>query len=396
MKILRSWLFLALSVTGLCLINPDHASLFCQAKIPKIVENPENPKYSGKDAPELIFQKELAIPLIGRRYSFDVDEEGNIYLLESLQSVISVYDKYGKLASQFGKKGQGPGEFENSAYLAVSKDKRIHVIDRPRKAIQIFDNGGKWLEQQRLPDIGMMNNLRFDSRGSVYIQDMRNLFALNDEERIRRGVAGLSRLSKFNSGFEKIRDVEIWDNLFVRRVREGYSYVFYHDIFYYQVDGEDRLYYGDSSKYEVFQITPDGQPSIVIRKKAKRIPTTEHDRANFLRDFPELKQATEMAETKPFFLDFHVLDGIGLLVGTYGDEWKEGRAILCDLFDREGTYIAQVRVPRYYSKDQDAISEQRNRLFKNGCCYSIIYNKKEDSLELVRHSVELIWPRKAS
>jgi hypothetical protein len=395
-KALKSWLFLALAVVALCLLALDQASVFCQAKTPKIVENTENPKYSTKDAPELIFRKEITIPLIGRRYSFDVDEEGNIYLLESLEGIVSVYDKNGKPVGQFGKKGQGPGEFENSVFLALSRDRKIHIIDRPKRAIQIFDASGRWLGQRQLHDIGMMNSLCFDSRGFAYIQDMRNLFALNDQERIRRGIAGLSRLSKFGIGFEKIQDVAIWDNRFLKKVAEGYSYVLYHDIFYYQLDEKDRLYYGDSSKYEICQMAPDGHLNSIIRKRVQRIPTTEKDRANFLRDFPEFKQAREMAATKPYFLDFHVLDGIGLLVGTYADEWNEAGTILCDFFDREGAYIAEVRAPRYYSRDQDAISEQRNRLFKNGCCYSLEYNKQSDSLELVRHRVELRWPRRAS
>ena len=101
-----------------------------------------------------------------------------------------------------------------------------------------------------------------------------------------------------------------------------------------------------------------------------------------------------MSKTKPFFLDFHVLDKIGLLVGTYEDEWNEKGILSCDLFDQDGLYIAKVKVPRYYClKDQDNFSEQRNRLFKNGRCYSLVYNEKDEVLELVRHSVELKWPK---
>jgi hypothetical protein len=101
-----------------------------------------------------------------------------------------------------------------------------------------------------------------------------------------------------------------------------------------------------------------------------------------------------MSKTKPFFLDFHILDRIGLLVGTYEDEWNDQGTLSCDLFDQDGFFIAKIKVPRYYySKDQDNISEQRNRLFKNGRCYSLVYNEKDEALELVRHSVELKWPQ---
>jgi len=396
MKIFKSSLGPMVAAIGLVLCCQNQIMIAAQAAVPKVIENPETPKYSGKAAPELVFKQELSIPLVGRRYSFDVDEAGNIYILESLEGSIVVYDKDGKIIKQFGKKGQGPGEFENSVYLSVSPEKKIYVLDRPRKVIQIFDMNGKWLERRQLLSAGMMNNLKFDSAGCVYIQDMRNLFALKDEERIKRGVAGLSRLQKFNSRFEKIMDAEIWDNRFLKRAQNvGYNFLRYHDIFYYQIDSNDCLYYGDSSQYEIRQITSNGQLKKIIKKKGSRIPTTKQDLANLMKDFPELKgQDSEMSKIKPFFLDFHVLDKIGLLVGTYENEWNNKGILNCDLFDQDGFYIAKVKVPRYYySKDQDSISEQRNRLFKNGRCYSLVYNEKDETLELVRHSVELKWPK---
>ena len=268
-------------VVGFCLCSQNQVFLFAQAEAPVIIDNPEIPKYSGKNAPELVFKKELSIPLIGRRYSFDVDETGNIYLLESLEASISVFDKDGKITRQFGKKGQGPGEFEISVYLSVSPEKKIYVLDRIRKAIQIFDDNGNWLERRQLLSVGMMNNLQFDSGGCVYIQDMRNLFALKDEERIKRGVAGLSRLQKFNSRLEKIMDVEIWDNRFLKKAQGvGYNFLLYHDIFYYQIDANNCLYYGDSSRYEILQMTPEGRVTMIIKKKGSRIPTTKKDLTN--------------------------------------------------------------------------------------------------------------------
>jgi uncharacterized protein with NRDE domain len=160
----------------------------------------------------------------------------------------------------------------------------------------------------------MVNSLQFDSAGCVYVQDMRNLFALKDEARIKRGVAGLSRLSKFKRDFEKIADFETWDNRFLKRAGdEGYNFLFYHDIFYYQVDSGDDLYYGDSSRYEIRRLASDGQLKRIIKRSGSRIPTTKQDFANMIREFPERKdQDQEMSKSKPFFIDFHVLDKVGL------------------------------------------------------------------------------------
>ena len=340
----------------------------------------------------MLFREDLSIPLAGRRYCFDVDETGNIYLLDALGGEICVYDRDGKVLCQFGKKGQGPGEFGHPVGLAIGENRKIYIPDRTRKAVQVFDLTGRLLEFKVLPAVGAINNLEVDPEGNLYIQDMRNLFALQDKNLLKRKVAGLSRLTKYDAGLSKVRDIREWDNRFAERVREGeFSRVLYHDVFYYQIDKESRLYYGDSSRYEICQLSSDGGLGLIIRKKATRFQTKEKDRLNSLKNSPELKEA-KMAKTKPFFLDFHVLEGIGLLVGTYEDEWNDAGTILCDLFDQDGVYIAKVRAPHYYYKDYDLISEQRNRLFKDNRCYSIVYDEKLDTLKFVRQVVEFKWP----
>jgi hypothetical protein len=378
------------------MLGQNRPTYSVQSLAPKVIENPEIPKYSGQSAPQLVFNKEISIPLVGRRYCFDVDDEGNIFLLESLKSRISIFNEDGKLVREFGKQGQGPGEFQNSVYLAISKDKKVYVVDRIGRAVQIFSRDGTWLERHPLQSLGMVNNLQFDTARRVYVQDMRNLFAIKDEERIKRGVAGLSRLSKFNRDFEKISEIEVWDNRFLKKAgEEGYNFVLYHDIFYYQIGSDDDLYYGDSSRYEIRRVSSDGKLKEIIKKSGGRIPTTNQDLANMLKEFPERKdEYQDMSKSKPFFIDFHVLDKIGILVGTYENEWNSAGLMTCDLFDRDGVYIAKVMVPRYYYlRDQDSISEQRNRLFKGGRCYSLVYNDRDDVLELIRHRVELKWPQ---
>ena len=378
----------AVAVSAMISVGQLRCFVFGQALDLQIVENQEVPKYSGRGAPGLLFAQELSIPLEGRRYSFDVDDEGNIYLLDTREASVSVYDKSGKTLAQFGRKGQGPGEFENPVYLAVSKEKKIHIVDRTRRRILVFNNRGILQGHQDLSSMGQMASLVFDSRNFAYITDNRNLFALKDDERIKRGVTALGRLRIFDDRFEKWTDVETWDNLFMKRdLKGGAVPLLYHDIFYYQIDREDHLYIGHSSRYEIRRLSLDGKVERIIGKRARRIPTTKKDRTSNLEKYPDLKDSV-MAEAKPFFLDFHVIDKIGLLVGTYEEEWNERRTLVCDLFDPDGVYIAKVEIPRYYTKDHDILSEQRNRLFKNGYCYSIVYNDKLDSLELVRHSVK--------
>lgn len=382
---------------GLSLFSIPPIAICRQTLPPKVIENRENPKYPGRDAPELTFKQELSIPLEGGLYSFDVDDAGNMYLLDILGATVSVYDKSGKIISKFGKKGQGPGEFGNPICLALSKNSRIHVLDRSRKTVQLFDLKGNPLDHQLLDSVGVLNSLSFDSGGSVYIQHMLAGAALKEGKRLGPQALGLSYLSKFDSRFDKVMNVDTWEESFHRKSPGGeVLYVLYHDVFCYQIGSDDSLYYGNSSAYVIHQITPQGQITRIIRKKAKRIPTAQKDLTNILEEHPDLEQAKDalrMSDTKPLFADFHILENIGLLVGTYEDEWNDKGVLLCDLFDQNGVYIARVTAPRYYIWSQLGVdAEKRNRLFKNGKCYSIVSVEKGEALALVRHSFELRWP----
>jgi len=383
---------------GLSLFGSTPSAICGQTLPPKVIENLGNPKYSGKDAPELTFKQELSIPLEGGLYSFDVDDAGNIYLLDIFAAFVTVYDKDGKITGKFGKKGQGPGEFGNPICLALSKNNRIHVLDRSRKTVQIFDLNGNPLDHQLLGSVGVLNSLSFDSAGSVYIQHMLARAALKEGKRLGPQALGLSCLSKFDSQFDKVMDIDTWEESFRRKLSSReVLYVLYHDVFCYQVGSDDSLYYGHSSKYEIQQITPQGQVTRIIRKKTKRIPTTQEDLANILEEYPDLGQAKDslrMSDTKPLFADFHILENIGLLVGTYEDEWNDKGVLSCDLFDQNGVYIARVTAPRYHLWSQHGVdAEKRNRLFKNGKCYSVVPVEKGEALALVRHSFELSWPQ---
>jgi len=121
------------------------------------------------------------------------------------------------------------------------------------------------------------------------------------------------------------------------------------------------------------------------------------DFTRILEEHPDLEQAKgsiRMSDAKPLFADFHILENIGLLVGTYEDEWNEDGALLCDLFDQNGVYVARITAPRYYLWSQHGVDwEKRNRLFKNGKCYSIVAVEKGEALALVRHAFELKWPQ---
>lgn len=363
-----------------------------------VVKNPESPKYSGKDAPQLVYEKDLTIPLSGKMYSIDVNQDGIMYALDIIAGEVEVYDINGRFLKKFGKKGQGPGEFTRPWYLSISAENEIFILDKSTRIIHVFDSQGSVLKHMNYPSsLGLMNSFVFDSEKNLNIYYTLSTFRLNDKEKLNQGIIGVNYLSKFNKSLEKLLDIFTCNYEFSRRSTSGESKgVVYNNIFYYQIDQAGNLYYGYSDKYEIFVLSPDGQLKKTIKKEAPLIKPSEKDMEYVLKEYPglqEFKDTLIISDTKPCFSAFYLLEGIGMLVSTYENEWNEEGIISCDLFNQEGVYIAKVVSPKYYYwNHHELISEQRNRIFKNGYCYSIIYNKETDFLELVRQRVKLIFP----
>ena len=72
----------------------------------------------------------------------DSDSEGNIYVLDYQDCVIKKYDPQGKFVAQFGRKGQGPGEFTNPYSMTISHQNSVYVGDYMLRKIEVFSLAG--------------------------------------------------------------------------------------------------------------------------------------------------------------------------------------------------------------------------------------------------------------
>jgi hypothetical protein len=392
----KLFIFLLISLLFFCCRNKESKPIIEEHNGVKIIDNPEFPEYSNRNVLRLVFKKELTIPLEGTRYSINVDEKGNIYAFDLQEGRIEVYDKKGKLVRKFGRKGQGPGEFLNPIFLSISPQNNLFTFDLQLRRIQVFDRQGNLLNIQDFPPlIGIPKSFKFDSKINLYIHHAKSVGKTGEKEKLKQGVVFIDYLSKFNSNFEKLSDIYKFNNEFWKKSSEGKTFFLVHpNIFYYQIDKNDNLYLGHSSKYEILVYFWTGKLKKIIKKKARPIRVTNRDIKKLMEKFPEIrkyKANLKFAKYKPFFSSFYILEGIGLLVCTYENEWNEKGTITCDLFDEEGIYVAKVEIPGYYAcYHHGYVMEQINRVFKKNYCYSIVYNEEKNSLELVKHKVILV------
>ncbi|HYW66996.1 MAG TPA: 6-bladed beta-propeller [Candidatus Dormibacteraeota bacterium] len=74
-----------------------------------------------------------------------VDKEGNVYVTDTLNNRVEIFDADGKFISAFGKSGDGPGHFARPKGIAIDRDGHIWVVDAVQQRVQVFDTEGRLL-----------------------------------------------------------------------------------------------------------------------------------------------------------------------------------------------------------------------------------------------------------
>lgn len=74
-----------------------------------------------------------------------VDQDGNLYVADTLNNRIEVFDADGKFISTFGKAGDGPGYFSRPKGVAIDTDGHIWVADGMQDRVQVFNKDAQLL-----------------------------------------------------------------------------------------------------------------------------------------------------------------------------------------------------------------------------------------------------------
>jgi len=172
--------------------------------------------------------------------TYAVDRNGKIFLWDSTSSDnIDVYDDQGQFLYQFGRKGEGPGEFRAVGTLAIDTKGNNWISSGNMKSLKVYSERGEYKEEILLPKEFAVS----------YIQKM--VFNASDDLFLLCSFIG-NTVSLYRFDYRKNQCQLIHSDS--RRIKVGLAN-FRSD---FTLDAEGNIYIIDSIDYRIYKYTKDG------------------------------------------------------------------------------------------------------------------------------------------
>jgi len=303
----------------------------------QVVYNPKKPAPPPGNPKSLILTEDLCIGekededfIFSAIRTIEVDDEENIYVVDTKEVCIKVFDKSGKHIRTFGKKGQGPGEIQFPTRIHLFAGKEIMIYDSSNNRLSYYS-----LDRKCLREISAGKH-RFtraipDSKGNIIGQVV--IFG----DRFAYGI------KKFDPELNLIVEIATIELERISNVLNMVS-----PVISVRLMKNDHFAWGNSPKYEIFIVNPEGKTIRKIVKDYTPVKITEADKEEMKKDafgdrgVPPGFKLEFSKNYHPFFY-FVCDDEDRIYVQTY-EKNKKGD-IYFDVFDAEGRYIVRFSLP---------------------------------------------------
>ncbi len=303
----------------------------------QVVYNPKKPAPPPGSPKSLILTEDLSIAenevgdfIFSEIRTIEVDDEGNIYVADSKEVCVKVFDKNGKHIRTFGKKGQGPGEIQFFTRVHMFAGKEIMIYDMGNNRLSFYSLDGEFLREISTGKYRFARAIP-DSKGNIIgqVAIFRDKFVYE--------------IKKFDPELNPIIEIATIE---VSRNPRVLNLV--NPVISVRLMNNDHIAWGNSQKYEIFIVNPEGKTIRKIIKDYTPVKITEADKEEMKKDafggrgIPPGYKLGFPKNYHPFYY-FICDDEDRIYVQTYEKD-KKGD-IYFDVFDAQGRYIIRFSIP---------------------------------------------------
>ena len=278
-----------------------------------------------------------------RVLDIEVDRENNIFVLDSGNHRVQKYDKRGKYLFTIGKRGQGPGEFNQPMRLKLDLETgNIYVNDNLRKVI-VFNQDGEHIDK----DINFGEGLK-----DFYIDYEKNIIG----KFFGPGYSAIVKIEMPETNQKRIVEfpfkntlIDLGEKTIGNRKASRWLYIttgWEYGLGLSQIDNKTFVY-GYSKEYELTIVSSEGEIlyKIIKNEPYKRFTSADKERIEYDLKMSALRQgktipdiSLNLPEYMPFFSS--------IFTDSYGRIYVKRKSLpgVYDIFSKEGYYLYQASV----------------------------------------------------
>jgi 6-bladed beta-propeller len=290
---------------------------------------------------QLILEKEFSIDTEDEKIAqsgltemetFDVDPEGNIYIMrwQSNENYVFKFDRDGNFLISFLRRGQGPGELEWGGTVLLDHDGNLLTKDPSKPKLGIYDRDGRFIKEillkKPIEPIAPLGN------GQYFCFDQ-----IQNPETLQ------NYLGTCDASFESFKKIYQKDTPNPFQSSEAKVTISGRSLIYQA--GKDKLYIGDTDKgYEIRVYDLEGKLLRKIRKEYKPVLVSEQFKQELLKRIPEdYRSRIEFVAAWPAFASFIEDEEGRLFVRTF-EKALDSEENMFDIFTPEGVFTGRVSI----------------------------------------------------
>lgn len=280
----------------------------------------------------------------------DVDDAGNIYVLDRMAAEIRVFGPDGEHLRTFGSKGEGPGELMGTHGMTLGPEGHLWVPDHATHRFTVFDTTGEVVDTHRVEFL-IYGYLWHGAFGPDDRLVDRGLDYRPEEERRDEILRALDFETGAVDTFPFPEPPEGWEYpsfRFEGDQRGTTMRIPFTRGQLWRLDGRGHVWFGMGEEYRIHKRTLEGDTLRVLTGDLEPVPVTDEERAGAVERVRAFRDRIGGGEADLSRIPDTRAPLQGLSFDDRGRLWVQvassaGDGSGFDVFDQEGRWVASAR-----------------------------------------------------